>query len=106
MDRFAAVLLLLSACSPALAQRPLSPEIVPSFYDTEGERDDDLRDAIRLYVKRARNGDGAAAYRVGELYEEGVKRGESWANREEAAKWYNLAIVLGYQPPSPKPRSP
>ena len=60
------------------------------------ERAGHAKAAVELYVQAARNGDGKAAYRLGEIYGKGL--GDVRADRQESLKWFNAARVLGYPP--------
>jgi serine/threonine protein kinase len=59
-------------------------------------------DAVKLYVRAARSGNGKAAKRLGEIYDRGIA-GVS-RNYAESAKWYKAARVLGEQVPTAKTR--
>jgi len=102
MGRFALVLALLLAGTAVLGQ----PD---SLYQQAlgAERDGKAREAVQLYERAARAGEGRAAYRLGEIYDKGIP-GVS-RDYAQALKWYNAARVLGYPPltgdfPNPKPR--
>jgi colicin import membrane protein len=55
------------------------------------------RDAVKLYVRAARSGNGKAAKRLGEIYDKGL----AGVSRDyaESLKWYNAARVLGEDVP-------
>ncbi len=54
-------------------------------------------DAVKLYVRAARSGNGKAAKRLGEIYDKGI----AGVSRDyaESLKWYNAARVLGEEVP-------
>src|SRR5687768_2115180 len=59
-------------------------------------------DAVKLYVRSARSGNGKAAKRLGEIYDKGL----AGVSRDyaESLKWYNAARVLGEEVPMAKSR--
>jgi len=59
-------------------------------------------DAVKLYVRAARSGNGKAAKRLGEIYDKGI----AGVSRDyaESLKWYNAARVLGEEVPMAKSR--
>src|SRR5688572_3332266 len=59
-------------------------------------------DAVKLYVRSARSGNGRAAKRLGEIYDKGL----AGVSRDyaESLKWYNAARVLGEEVPMAKSR--
>jgi eukaryotic-like serine/threonine-protein kinase len=59
-------------------------------------------DAVKLYVRAARSGNGKAAKRLGEIYDKGI----AGVSRDyaESLKWYNAARVLGEEVPLAKGR--
>jgi serine/threonine protein kinase len=59
-------------------------------------------DAVKLYVRAARSGNGKAAKRLGEIYDKGIA-GVS-RNYAESLKWYKAARVLGEHVPTAKTR--
>lgn len=59
-------------------------------------------DAVKLYVRSARSGNGKAAKRLGEIYDKGLV-GVS-RDYAESLKWYNAARVLGEEVPMAKSR--
>jgi serine/threonine protein kinase len=60
-------------------------------------------DAVKLYVRAARSGNGKAAKRLGEIYDKGVAGVPR--NHAQSLKWYNAARVLGEQVPLSKTAS-
>ncbi|HEX2334470.1 MAG TPA: protein kinase [Burkholderiales bacterium] len=54
-------------------------------------------DAVKLYVRAARSGNGKAAKRLGQIYDKGI----AGVSRDyaESLKWYNAAHVLGEEVP-------
>jgi serine/threonine-protein kinase len=60
------------------------------------------RDAVKVYVRAARSGNGKAAKRLGEIYDKGI----AGVSRDyaESLKWYNAARVLGEDVPMAKSR--
>jgi NADH dehydrogenase [ubiquinone] 1 alpha subcomplex assembly factor 7 len=60
------------------------------------------KDAVKLYVRAARSGNGRAAKRLGEIYDKGV----AGVSRDyaESRKWYKAARVLGEKVPMAKTR--
>ena len=59
-------------------------------------------DAVKIYVRAARSGNGKAAKRLGEIYDKGL----AGVSRDyaESLKWYNAARVLGEDVPMAKSR--
>ena len=59
-------------------------------------------DAVKLYVRAARSGNGKAAKRLGDIYDKGL----AGVPRDyaESLKWYNAARVLGEEVPLTKSR--
>jgi TPR repeat protein len=57
-------------------------------------------DAVKVYVRAARSGNGKAAKRLGEIYGKGIA-GVS-RNYAESLKWYKAARVLGENVPMAK----
>jgi eukaryotic-like serine/threonine-protein kinase len=59
-------------------------------------------DAVKLYVRAARSGNGKAAKRLGDIYDKGL----AGVSRDyaESLKWYNAARVLGEEVPLQKSR--
>ncbi len=59
-------------------------------------------DAVKVYVRAARSGNGKAAKRLGEIYDKGI----AGVSRDyaESLKWYNAARVLGEEVPMAKSR--
>jgi eukaryotic-like serine/threonine-protein kinase len=59
-------------------------------------------DAVKLYVRAARSGNGKAAKRLGDIYDKGL----AGVPRDyaESLKWYNAARVLGEEVPLQKSR--
>ena len=59
-------------------------------------------DAVKVYVRAARSGNGKAAKRLGEIYDKGL----AGVSRDyaESLKWYNAARVLGEDVPMAKSR--
>ncbi len=59
-------------------------------------------DAVKVYVRAARAGNGKAAKRLGEIYDKGI----AGVSRDyaESLKWYNAARVLGEDVPMAKSR--
>ncbi|HZO02748.1 MAG TPA: protein kinase [Burkholderiales bacterium] len=59
-------------------------------------------DAVKLYVRAARSGNGRAAKRLGDIYDKGL----AGVPRDyaESLKWYNAARVLGEEVPLQKSR--
>jgi len=59
-------------------------------------------DAVKLYVRSARSGNGRAAKRLGDIYDKGL----AGVSRDyaESLKWYNAARVLGEEVPLQKSR--
>lgn len=59
-------------------------------------------DAVRVYVRAARSGNGMAALRLGEIYDAGI----AGVSRDyaESLKWYNAARVLGEDLPLARTR--
>ena len=59
-------------------------------------------DAVKLYVRSARSGNGKAAKRLGDIYDKGL----AGVSRDyaESLKWYNAARVLGEEVPLQKSR--
>jgi eukaryotic-like serine/threonine-protein kinase len=59
-------------------------------------------DAVKVYVRAARSGNGKAAKRLGEIYDKGI----AGVSRDyaESLKWYNAARVLGEDVPMAKSR--
>jgi serine/threonine-protein kinase len=59
-------------------------------------------DAVKVYVRSARAGNGKAAKRLGEIYDKGI----AGVSRDyaESLKWYNAARVLGEEVPMAKSR--
>ena len=59
-------------------------------------------DAVKLYVRAARSGNGKAAKRLGDIYDKGL----AGVPRDyaESLKWYNAARVLGEEVPLSKSR--
>jgi len=59
-------------------------------------------DAVKVYVRAARAGNGKAAKRLGEIYDKGI----AGVSRDyaESLKWYNAARVLGEEVPMAKSR--
>jgi TPR repeat protein len=54
-------------------------------------------DAVKLYVRAARSGNGKSAKRLGQIYDKGI----AGVSRDyaESLKWYNAARVLGEEVP-------
>lgn len=67
----------------------------------ELERQDEGREAVKLYVTAARRGYGKAALRLGQIYEKGIP-GVS-LDLAEAIKWYHAARAMGETAPIKKP---
>ena len=59
-------------------------------------------DAVKVYMRAARSGNGKAAKRLGEIYDKGIV-GVS-RNSAESLKWYKAAHVLGERVPMAKTR--
>jgi serine/threonine-protein kinase len=59
-------------------------------------------EAVKVYARAARNGNGKAAMRLGEIYDKGLA--DVPRDHAESLKWYNLARVLGEAAPLGKPR--
>jgi eukaryotic-like serine/threonine-protein kinase len=59
-------------------------------------------DAVKLYVRSARSGNGKAAKRLGDIFDKGL----AGVSRDyaESLKWYNAARVLGEEVPLQKSR--
>jgi serine/threonine protein kinase/membrane protein involved in colicin uptake len=59
-------------------------------------------EAVKVYVRAARSGNGKAAKRLGEFYDKGI----AGVSRDyaESLKWYNAARVLGEDVPMAKSR--
>jgi eukaryotic-like serine/threonine-protein kinase len=59
-------------------------------------------DAVKIYVRAARSGNGKAAKRLGDIYDKGL----AGVPRDyaESLKWYNAARVLGEEVPLQKSR--
>ena len=99
MDRLALVLALLLASAPALGQ-PFPAEIMPPRWLYEearkAELDGNSSEAVRLYIRAARAGDGKAAYRLGEIYEKGIAGVAR--DDQESLTWFKVARQLGYPP--------
>jgi TPR repeat protein len=59
-------------------------------------------EAVKVYVRAARSGNGKAAKRLGEIYDKGI----AGVSRDyaESLKWYNAARVLGEEVPMAKSR--
>ncbi|HZO02996.1 MAG TPA: hypothetical protein VFB93_17505, partial [Burkholderiales bacterium] len=59
-------------------------------------------DAVKIYVRAARSGNGKATKRLGEIYDKGL----AGVSRDyaESLKWYNAARVLGEDVPMAKSR--
>jgi serine/threonine-protein kinase len=59
-------------------------------------------EAVKIYVRAARSGNGKAAKRLGEIYDKGI----AGVSRDyaESLKWYNAARVLGEEVPLAKSR--
>jgi TPR repeat protein len=55
------------------------------------------KEAVKLYTRAARSGNGKAAKRLGEIYDKGL----AGIPRDyaESLKWYNAARVLGEEVP-------
>ena len=93
------IVVALAACSAAFAQ-------VSAFQRAaEAEQAGRVKEALLLYAVAAREGDGKAAYRLGEIYEQGL--GDVPPDRNMARRWFNAARNLGYPPmvgdfPDPK----
>jgi TPR repeat protein len=70
----------------------------PSLYHqaVEAEREGSKKRASRLYRIGAQEGDGRAAFRMGEIYELGLL--DLPPDPAQAARWYNAARALGYSP--------
>src|SRR5688572_17256152 len=66
------------------------------------ERDGKGGDAVKVYVRAARAGNGKAAKRLGDIYDKGI----AGVSRDyaESLKWYNAARVLGEEVPMAKSR--
>jgi serine/threonine protein kinase len=66
------------------------------------ERDGKGRDAVKVYVRAARAGNGKAAKRLGDIYDKGI----AGVSRDyaESLKWYNAARVLGEDVPTARSR--
>jgi TPR repeat protein len=54
-------------------------------------------EAVKLYARAARNGNGKAAVRLGEIYDKGIPGVAP--DYAESLKWYNLGRVLGEDVP-------
>jgi TPR repeat protein len=64
-----------------------------------------LADAIQIYTRIAGNGNAKAAYRLGEIYADGL--GGTRRDDAESARWFNVARDAGYWPePPPEGRDP
>ena len=84
-----------ACCHQAGAQ--LAAEIGLGTYFEQAvysERAGNMREAVVLYAKAARSGDGKAAHRLGEIYEKGL--GGVQRNPDLASRWYNNARALGH----------
>ena len=66
------------------------------------EREGKGGDAVKVYVRAARAGNGKAAKRLGDIYDKGI----AGVSRDyaESLKWYNAARVLGEEVPMAKSR--
>jgi serine/threonine protein kinase len=58
------------------------------------------KDAVKLYMRAARSGNGRAAKRLGEIYDKGI--GGVSRDSAESRKWYKAARVLGEKVPMAK----
>ena len=84
---------------PVAVPRPEQPQVVPeALFDQASslEKNGRSAEAVRVYVRAARSGDGKAANRLGEIYAKGVEGVPS--NYAEALKWCNTARALGETP--------
>jgi serine/threonine protein kinase len=83
---------------------PAAPAGGESLYEQAAvlEQQGKGSDAVKLYVRAARSGNGKAAKRLGEIYDKGI----AGVSRDyaESLKWYNAARVLGEDVPMAKSR--
>ena len=88
----------------AAAAAPAAPAGGEAFFEqaTALEQQGKGNDAVKLYVRAARSGNGKAAKRLGEIYDKGI----AGVSRDyaESLKWYNAARVLGEDVPMAKSR--
>lgn len=98
-----------AAAAAAAAKPPIAPSVsVPPPGTGSGlleqaqalEREGKGPQAVRAYVRAARGGSGAAAKRLGEIYDQGIE-GVS-RDHAESLKWFNAARVLGEDVPTRK----
>ena len=98
------VMLTLAACAAAQPAPGAAPAGGEALFDqaTALEQQGKGSDAVKLYVRVARSGNGKAAKRLGDIYDKGI----AGVSRDyaESLKWYNAARVLGEDVPTPKRR--
>jgi TPR repeat protein len=74
--------------------KPPSPEARKLYEEGQAaEERKDMRAALTLYERAAKAGSGAAAKRLGEIYDKGV--GGVPREYSQANRWYNAARALG-----------
>jgi eukaryotic-like serine/threonine-protein kinase len=88
----------LAAAAPAAPQGGEALFEQGSVLEQQGKGND----AVKVYVRAARSGNGKAAKRLGEIYDKGI----AGVSRDyaESLKWYNAARVLGEEVPMAKSR--
>jgi len=87
-----------------VASAAVTPGGGPSLFDQAAALDAEGKggEAVKLYIRAARSGNGKAAKRLGEIYDKGLI-GVS-RDYAESLKWYNAARVLGEEVPMAKSR--
>jgi TPR repeat protein len=70
--------------------------------ESEGRR----AEAVRMYGRAGRSGNGKAALRLGEIYEKGIPGAARDDDDVKSRRWYYLARVLGEDVPESKIGSP
>ncbi len=94
----------IAAAEKAAKAAPGAPAGGEALFDQASalEQQGKGNDAVKLYVRSARSGNGKAAKRLGEIYDKGL----AGVSRDyaESLKWYNAARVLGEDVPMAKQR--
>lgn len=102
-DRSGAQEATLKEVTPRARQAPESPEARALFEKAAAlERAGNGAEAVKAYRRAARAGSGAAAKRLGQIYENGIKGVER--NYQESQKWLLASRSMGEDVPLAKCR--